>query len=141
MQRQWIGLSISGDEVSVEQLPQAPHPSAPCFLQSIDLEIGFMRRGYESSEQFNADDMASTFVKAFNRVVMAVDEILVFEFHGHNLKAIVKSVALAELAAKQQRGVATQLPELHNTMGVVMENTDVTFMKSGTIKIKSSAKK
>jgi vesicle-fusing ATPase len=141
MQRQWIGLSISGDEVTVEQLPAIPHPSAPSYLHSLDLEVGFLRRGYETSDQFSADEMARHFIKAFGSMVMAVDEILVFEFHGHNLKVVVKGVALAELADNQRRGAPVQHSALHDSMGVLMEHTDVTIMKSGPIKIKASAKK
>lgn len=145
MQRQWIGLSVSGDEVTVEPMPAPPHPSAPSFLQSIDLEVGFLRRGHEIAEVFSADEMGRNFVKAFNGIVMSQDEVLVFEFHGQNLKATVKSVAVLELADEQRRGAPQggQRSQNHNYVGILMEKTDVTFMKASdsAIKIKSSAKK
>ncbi|KAG6910791.1 hypothetical protein DXG01_007679 [Tephrocybe rancida] len=144
-QRQWIGLSLSGDQVSVDILPPPPHPSAPAYLQSIDLEVGFLRRGLEIAEQFSADDMARNFMSAHNGVVMSVGEILVFEYHGQNLKAIVKAVSTLDLADEQRRGAppVEQRSGRQQNFGIVMQKTDVTFMKASdsAIKIKSSAKK
>lgn len=139
-----MGLSITGDQVTVESLPQPPHPTAPSYLQSIDLEIGFLRRGHEIGEQFSADEMARNFLKAFGGIVMSVDEILVFEFHGQNLKATVKSVSVLDLADEQRRGGLDGPRSVnHEYIGILMDKTDVTFMKApdSAIKIKSSAKK
>jgi len=144
MQRQWIGLSLSGDEVTVEPLPYPPSPSAPSYLASLDVEVGFLRRGHEIPEQFSADEMTRNFLKALSGVIFAVDEILVFEFHGQNLKVVVKAVGIVELADEQRRGGARQpRPASHDRMGILMDKTDITFIKSGdsAIKIKSSAKK
>lgn len=144
MQRQWIGLSISGDSATVDLFPSPPHPSAPSFLQSVDIEVGFLRRGHEIAEQFSADEMARNFVKAFNGILMSVDEVIVFEFHGQNLKATIKSVAILDLADEQRRGAPGGKRSVnHHQMGIIMEKTDVTFMKASdsAIKIKSSAKK
>ncbi|KAH8094942.1 vesicular-fusion protein SEC18 [Cristinia sonorae] len=134
MQRQWIGLSVSGDEVTVE-----PTPFQPLYLQSIDLEVGFLRRGHEIAEVFSADEMGHNFTKAFGNIVFSVGQILVFEFHGQNLKAQVKGISVLELADAQRKG-GSGAP---TNFGVLMEKTDVTFIKSGdsAIKIKSSAKK
>lgn len=144
MQRQWIGLSISGDSVTVEPLPLPPHPAAPSYLQSIDLEVGFLRRGHEIAEQFSADEMARNFIKAFNGIVMSSDEVIVFEFHGQNLKATIKGVSVLDLADEQRRGAPQgQRSVNHEYVGILMDKTDVTFMKApdSAIKIKSSAKK
>jgi len=35
-------------------------------MGSLDLEVGFWRRGLEIAEQFSADEMANSFIKAFN---------------------------------------------------------------------------
>ncbi|KAG5648754.1 hypothetical protein DXG03_000101 [Asterophora parasitica] len=146
VQRQWIGLSLTGDQVTVEPLPPPPHPSAPSFLQSIDIEVGFLRLRHEIAEQFSADEMARNFIKAFSGIVMSVDEILVFEYHGQNLKATVKGVSVLDLADEQRRGVpggGAQRSVNHQYVGILMDKTDVTFMKApdSAIKIKSSAKK
>ena len=141
MQRQWIGLSAVGDETTVEPLPTPPHPSAPPYLESIDIEVGFLRRGAQATETFNADEMARNFVKAFSGIVFSPGQFLVFEFHGQNLKAFVKGVGLLELADEQKRG--GQQGRRHDNMGILMDKTDVGFLKAGdsTVKIKSSSKK
>lgn len=144
--RQWIGISV-GNQVTVEPLPAPPHPAAPSYLQSLDIEVGFLRRGHEIAEQFSADDMTRVFVKNFNGHVISNDEVMVFEFHGQNLKALIKGVSILELADEQRRG--QRHPDEHSlgidphSMGILMDKTDVTFMKAGDslIKIKSSAKK
>ncbi|KAJ8462123.1 hypothetical protein ONZ45_g18048 [Pleurotus djamor] len=145
LQRQWIGLSVSGDFVTVEPLPSPPHPSAPSYLQSVDLEVGFMRRGHEIAETFSADEMTKNFLRAFNGIVFAVDQVLVFEFHGQNLKCTVKAVSTLDLADEQRRGAPPggHASGLGNRAGILMDKSDVTFIKAGdsAIKIKSSAKK
>lgn len=128
-QRQWIGLSLAGDSVTVEPLPYPPP-----YLESIDIEVGFLKRGLEIAEAFSADEMAKSFLRAFGGVIFAVGENFLFDFHGQNLKATVKGLLVVELPG--QRNDATHF-------GVPMEKTDVTFMKApdSAIKLKSSAKK
>jgi vesicle-fusing ATPase len=141
LQRQWIGLSAIGDETTVEPLPTPPHPSAPPYLESIDIEVGFMRRGAQATEVYNADEMTRNFVKAFNGIVFAPGQLLVFEFHGQNLKALVKGVGILELADEQRMG--GQQGRRQDNMGILMDKSDVGFLKAGDspIKIKSSSKK
>ncbi|KAF8806300.1 vesicular-fusion protein SEC18 [Phlegmacium glaucopus] len=145
LQRQWIGLSLTGDQATVEPLPPPPHPSSPSFLQAIDFEVGFMRRGVDVAEQFSTDEMARNFIKAFNGIVMSTDQIIVFEFHGHNLKATIKSISILELADEQRGGArgGQQAASRQKNMGILMEKTDITIMKApdSQIKIKSSSKK
>ena len=90
-QRQWIGLSLSGDQVPVQALPPA---MARTYLQSLDLEVGFLKPRHEIAEQFSTDEMAHNFLKAFTGTIFGVGEILVFDFHGQNLKAVVKIAML-----------------------------------------------
>lgn len=98
------------------------------------MEVGFIKRGLEIAEAFSADEMMRNFVRAFNGIVFAAGEILLFEFHGQMLKAIVKAVQVVELPGK---------PSSSTTFGIVMEKTDVNFLKdpASTLKLKSSAKK
>lgn len=130
---------MSGSQATIEPLPSPPHPSAPAFLESVTFEVGFWRRNAQVEEPFSADEMASAFVKGYNGVLVTEGQPLVFDFHGHNLKATVKSLSLLELAEKQGG-----IPGMHaKNMGILMEKTDVTFMKAADshIKIRSSAKK
>jgi len=143
VQRQWIGLSLAGDQASVELLPAPPNPAAPLFLQSIDIEIGFLKKGIVAREDFDGEDLAKTFVKAFNGIIMSSEEIIVFEYHGYNLKGNIKGVSVLELADEQRRGAPAGRSFSHQNMGIVMDKTDVTFIKApdSTLKLKSSSKK
>lgn len=138
--RQWIGLSTTGDTVTVTSLPSPPHPSAPAFLETLTLEVGFLQRNLEIAEQFSADDLAATFIRGFGHIVFTLGQIVVFEYHGQNLKGVVKSVSVLELAAEQRGGGGGGG---RADSGIVMEKTEVTFLKEpiSKIKIKSSAKK
>ncbi|KAJ3531815.1 hypothetical protein NM688_g7518 [Phlebia brevispora] len=134
LQRQWIGLSTAGDEVTVE-----PLPFIPSYLESIDIEAAFMKRGNEIAESFSSDDMAHNFLRAYNGVMFTVGQFLIFEFHGHNLRLTVKGLHIVDpLDPKGRKSV-----QAVTTSGVLMDKTDVMFMKAGDspIKIKSSAKK
>ncbi|PAV21243.1 vesicular-fusion SEC18 [Pyrrhoderma noxium] len=110
MQRQWIGLSLSGDYVP----------------------IGFLKARLEIAEQFSTDEMAHNFLKAFNGMIFAIGEILVFDFHGQNLKAVVKGLNTVEINSGGPTG-----------MGILFEKSDINFIKAGDsmIKLKSSSKK
>ena len=124
----WIGLSVSGDEVNVTRVPDQ---LARTYLQTLDLEVGFLKRGHEIAEQFSTDEMAKNFLRAFNGMILAVGEILVFDFHGQNLNAVVKGLSVVDIGGGIQN------------MGILMDKTDVNFIKAGDslIKIKSSSKK
>jgi len=126
-------------------LPAPPHPSAPAFLETLTLEVGFLQRNLDVPKDFSADDMGATFVRGFGGVVFTVGQTLVFEYHGQNLRCVIKGVSVLELAAEQRRG---GIPDgasasSRKDSGIVMEKTDVTFMKDplSKIRIKSSARK
>jgi vesicle-fusing ATPase len=105
----------------------------------MDMEVGFLKRGQELAEQFSADDMAKNFLRAFAGQVFGVGELLIFEYHGINLKATVVGLQTLELADAQKRGGGGAPAN----MGLLMDKTDLNFIKAGdsAIKIKSSAKK
>ncbi|KAJ7693898.1 vesicular-fusion protein SEC18 [Mycena rosella] len=140
MQRQWIGLAVAGDTIPIE-----PCPTEPSYLQSLDLDVGFLRKT-ESKEAYSADELARNFLKAFTGVVMMVGELMIFDYHGQNLKITVKSLSVLELA-DQQRGGGRQRSDYGpdpRSFGILMDKTDITMMKAADgngINIKSSAKK
>lgn len=124
----------SGDTVTVE-----PINGSPSYLGSVDVEVDFLKRNLEIAEAFSADEMVSNFMRAYAGTIFATGQLFNFEFHGQNLKAYVKGVQLVELATEQRRGPASSLQDA----GILMEKTDINFIKAGGsgIKIKSSAKK
>ncbi|KAJ3572263.1 hypothetical protein NP233_g3205 [Leucocoprinus birnbaumii] len=139
--RQWIGLSITGDVVTIDPLPTPPHPAAPLYLQSIDIEVGFFRPNQQGTDQLSVDDMIKILLKAFSGIIMGVDECIAFEFRGIPLKGRIKGLSVLELADEQRRGM--QGGAGRRDSGILMEKTDVNVMKDPTspIKLKSSAKK
>lgn len=126
-------------------MPRPPNPNAPAYLQSIDIEIGFQQRGYDVAETFSPDEMQRTFVSAYGGIILSTDQIIFFEFHGHALKGNVKGTSVLELADEQRRGAAAAAggQRAVQNRGIVMEKTDINFIKaaSSPIKIKSSAKR
>ncbi|KAG2013221.1 vesicular-fusion protein sec18 [Coprinopsis cinerea AmutBmut pab1-1] len=144
MQRQWVGLSVGGTPATVEPLPTGNHPAAPAFLEAIDLDVGFLKKGLEVDQQFDSDEMSKYFVRVFNGIAKSRREVMAFEFRGYNMKAVVREIRILELADEQRRGPApTNLPDYHDKAGIIMEKTDVTFFKAAdsAIKLKSSARK
>jgi vesicle-fusing ATPase len=138
MQRQWIGLAVAGDSIPIEPLPTQPN-----YLQSLDLEVGFLRKT-EAKEPYSADELTRNFLKAFNGVVMAVGQLIIFDFHGQNLKVIVKSLSVLELAEQQGGGRGRWEGLDPRNFGVMMDKTDITMMKGAEangLNIKASAKK
>lgn len=103
------------------------------YIQSLDLEVGFLRPRHEIAEQFSTDEMGHNFIKAFNGLVFGIGETLVFDFHGQNLKAVIKGLTGVEMTG----GAPVE------GMGILFDKTDVNIMKAGDslIKLKSSAKK
>jgi len=138
-QRQWIGLSITGDQVIISPIDI---PVAEFFLESLDIEFGFWKRTLEIAEQYSADEMAKTFVRAFSDQVFAVNQQIVFDFHGQTLKGLIKGLTVLEMPQEQRRGSHGQSAASLG-MGVIMERTDVNILKApdSKIKIKTSSKK
>ena len=129
-QRQWIGLSLSGEQVPVQPIPPAMRST---YIQTIDLEVGFLKARQEIAEQFSIDEMAHNFVRAFNGTIFAMGQTLVFDFHGQNLKAVVKGLGGIDLNGGAPIEGA----------GILFDKSDVNFIKAGDsmIKLKGSSKK
>ena len=70
--------------------------------------------------------------------MFGLGEGFVFEYRGFKYRGTIKGLRVIELAAEQMRGAGGGRYD----MGVMMEKSDVTFMKGeGGLKLKSSAKK
>ncbi|KAJ6482822.1 vesicular-fusion protein SEC18 [Mycena vitilis] len=140
MQRQWIGLAVAGDSIPIEPLPTQPN-----YLQSLDVEAGFLRKT-ETRDAYSADDLVRNFLKAFSGMTLAVGQLLIFDYCGQNLKVVVKGLSVLELADQQRggsRGRSDYGPDPHS-FGILMDKTDLSVMKaneSNGLNIKSSAKK
>ncbi|KAH7887364.1 P-loop containing nucleoside triphosphate hydrolase protein [Phlebopus sp. FC_14] len=137
--RMWMELSLSGDQVTVEPLPTPPHPQAPPFLNSLDLVVSFLRKGYENASPYDMDEMVQKFLNAYSGLVFAPGSILTVDFRGDKLKMVVSSMSVVELADTQRGHDAQRQTE----MGILMSKTDVTIVKAGDalMKIKASKKR
>lgn len=130
--RQWMELSLSGDQVPVQ-----PLTFTPPYLESITIEISLFRK--TDTTEISADDLTKHFIKIYSGLMFGSGEIFIFEYKGFNYRGNVKGLSVVELAAEQLRGAGAG----GSDMGVIMERTDVTFMKGegGGLNLKSSAKK
>ncbi|PWN41506.1 AAA-domain-containing protein [Ceraceosorus guamensis] len=144
LQRQWAGLSAQGHVVRAE--PYDPYSQGPAvYLASLDVEVGFLRKGTEIAEVFDADEMQRNWVRAFEHHIFSIGQLLVFEFHGQNLKATVTGVEVVETQPKRQgAGAPPPPPSQHRSdKGILMRETSVNFIKAGDsgVKIKASGKR
>ncbi|KAI6034599.1 P-loop containing nucleoside triphosphate hydrolase protein [Pisolithus microcarpus] len=135
--RQWMGLSLSGDFISIGLLPSPPHSQAPPFLQSIDLYASFWKRGFVNEVPYNVDEMVQKFLAAYSGLVLAPGGILTIDFKGDKLKLVVASMTVVELPDGRLGG------KTPIEMGVLMQKTDVNILKEGDspMRLKSGAKR
>lgn len=135
LQRQWAGLS-QGQYVHAEEYdPQAE--GAGVYLAGLDVELSFFRAGIETGEQYDVDEMTRNFTRAHEGHIFTVGQLLVYEFHGQNFKAVITGVNVVEsdqhaapLGARIQRGI-------------LMPQTQVSIYKASNsnIKFKASARR
>jgi vesicle-fusing ATPase len=124
-------LSLAGDQVPVQ-----PLTFTPSYLESIDIELSLFRKN--DVTEISADDLTKHFVKVYSGLMFGLGEGFVFEYRGFKYRGTIKGLRVIELAAEQMRGAGGGRYD----MGVMMEKSDVTFMKGeGGLKLKSSAKK
>ncbi|GAA5990739.1 hypothetical protein JCM10908_003214 [Rhodotorula pacifica] len=134
--RQFAGLSQSGDVVDVE--PFDPYSlGSDIYLASLDLEIAYWFEKNAQPTAYSADELQDVFRRAYDGLIVTVGQPLVFDFHGQNLRATVKS--LHNLALEGKGNVSWG----HARSGILTSQTEVNFVKdpASAIKIKSSAKK
>lgn len=97
-------------------------------------QLSFIRRGHEVAEQFDTEEMSRNFLRAFDSHIFTSGQLLIFEFHGENLMAVVRGMGTVD--ANKQPGSGVQ-------RGILMPQTQVNFAKAkdSTVKIKASGKR
>ena len=128
-----MGVS-SGGQVEVENLHESQ--IRDLYLSSLDIEIGFLKASQQSSEQFSADDMTRHFIQVFSGQMFGVRQTASFDYRGHGIRAVIKGMQVLDLSHNEANKKGA-------TMGILVEETDVTFMKAADshMKLKASAKK
>ena len=103
----------------------------------IDSQVGFNRKNVQVTEVFDSEDMARVFIKNYSSQVFSAGQFVVFEYHGQTLRATVTGASLLDLGKTDRSGNASR------PLGLLMEKTDITFIKASDspIKIKGSSKK
>lgn len=85
--------------------------------------------------------------QAFESHIFTVGQLLVFEFHGQNLKAVVRGVNVAELQQLDKGSSGGAPPSgagaLGGDKGILMAQTQINFLRApdSSIKIKASGKR
>lgn len=82
--------------------------------------------------------MSKVFLKAYDGLIFTEGQLLVWEFHGQNLKATVKGVRNLALGGSGSGGEGNK-----GRVGILTSASEINFLKdpSSAIKIKSSAKR
>lgn len=128
-------MSVSvGGQASVDRIPDSQ--VRDLYLGSLDIEIGFHKANQQATEQYSSDEMARHFVKVYGGQMFGTGQTASFDYRGQNLKAVIRGMQVLDLSRKEAN-------DLGATMGILVEETDVTFMKAADshIKLKASAKK
>lgn len=115
--RQWIGLSAVGEQV--ECAPYTPGNGE--WASSVELEVSFRLKRKETGDVFNSEELSSAFIQAFPSLPVTPLQPLVFDFRGHELKAVVRSVSTLDGS---------------EGMGVIMEGTEFSWVKDPTSAMK-----
>lgn len=131
LQRQWAGLSAQGHYVQAAAFDPASDGTG-VYLAGLDVEISQLRKGMETSEVFDADEMTHNFLRAFEGHIFTKGQVLVYEFHGNTLKASIHGVSSVE----GNNGV-------HAQRGVLIGQTEVNLFKApdSMLKMRASGKR
>jgi len=130
-QRQWIGIEL-GAQVTVEVLPDPPHLDAPSLIEAIEIEVDFLKPGYQSSEEYSLHDMATTFLDDFKRIQMTKGQPIVCIYRKEKLRGLIRSMTLVE-----------DPPPARKNTGIIFTETSMTVSKlpDSTMKTKLGVKR
>lgn len=97
-------------------------------------QIAFWHDPSATLDIVDADLATQVFLRAYDGLIFSPGQLLVFDFHGQNIKATVKGLHNLSLEGGAGSG---------GRIGILTNQTEVNFLKdpASKIKIKSSAKK
>lgn len=132
--RLWGSLSLN-QEVRVDIYD--PFVDMNCYLSRVDIQISFVRKGFESSENFDSQDMAKIFMQSYNGMMFSVGQSLCFDYHGINFQGTIMNVEVADFNSLN-KGVP---PPQQSTgrgpvRGILMEQSLINFTRSADSSIK-----
>lgn len=112
LQRQWAALSAEGQDVTVEAFDPQQFGTA-LYLGGVDIELDFLSRSMAVPDLFDSDEMQATFQTAFTAHLLSPGQILVFEFHGHNLRATVRGLSSMDQVPGSELGLVTPQTQIN----------------------------
>lgn len=129
LQRQWARLSAEGHDVVAEAF-EPTSLGQGIYLHALDIELDYLSRSQVAHGAYDADEMQAIFVRVFEHHILSIDQVLVFEFQGQNLKATVRGVHSVDTGAAHH-------------MGVLLAQTQVSFFAApgSTVPIKAHGRR
>jgi vesicle-fusing ATPase len=123
-----------GSEAAVEYIPE--DEIQRLYLATLDIEVSFQKPKQQNATEFSADDMAGHFVQVYSNQMFSVGQSASFDYRGHYLTADIKGMQVLDLSHNKASNLGA-------TMGILVEETDITFIKAANshIKLKASKKK
>ncbi|KAI8826177.1 P-loop containing nucleoside triphosphate hydrolase protein [Fimicolochytrium jonesii] len=150
--RRFGSLSLN-QEVSVWPFdPAQENPN--CFMGTIDLQVGFLKRNFETAELFNVQEMEQIFRASFDGQIFAVGQTVNFDFHGTDLLCEVVGITPVDFeqiagSGAGQMGVASTASGTQQgagaaarlSRGIFLNQTIIHFVKASDSAIKLKGEK
>ncbi|QSL66514.1 hypothetical protein MERGE_000894 [Pneumocystis wakefieldiae] len=141
IQRDWAQWSL-GQSISVASYD--PSVNEIMYMESMDLEIGFVPGFRTTEEQFDGEVMAKWFSRFFQNQILTLEQKLIFDFKSYNIKAVVKNIKCIKVSINEKKK-KEDMEILSNsyTRGILTLHTSINIYKTGNsnIRIKASTKR
>ncbi|KAG4302358.1 hypothetical protein PCANB_001375 [Pneumocystis canis] len=141
IQRDWAKWSL-GQSVSVALYD--PFAEKIKYMESMDLEVGFVPGFHTTEEQFDGEMMGQWFSKHFQNQILALEQKIIFNFKSYNIKAVVRNIKCVEVYIGE--GISQEnieIPSNSYTRAILTIHTSINIYKAGNsnIRIKTSMKR
>ncbi|KAI8834492.1 P-loop containing nucleoside triphosphate hydrolase protein [Chytridium lagenaria] len=136
--RQWALLSLN-QEVQVSPYDAFSDPN--CYLSKLEIQISFLKKGFEAKETFDGDDIAQVFLQSFKDQMFANGQSLFFDYRSITFNAVVMSIEVADMDTL--RGAPrSDRPPPRSVRGILLDATSISFTRApdSSIRLKGSAR-
>ncbi|KAJ3105567.1 transport between ER and Golgi ATPase protein [Phlyctochytrium planicorne] len=136
--RQWASLSLN-QEINVQPYDAFADPF--CYLSKLEIQISYLKKGFESKETFDGDEIAVIFLQSYKDQIFATGQSLFFDFKGVTFTAVVGSIEVVD--ADTLRGnQSDRRPPNRPIRGILIDPTRITISRAAdsSIRLKGSAR-
>ncbi|KAI8904181.1 P-loop containing nucleoside triphosphate hydrolase protein [Powellomyces hirtus] len=145
--RRFASLSLN-QEVRVRPFDPFAE-NANCYLGSLNLQVSFLRKTFETSEHYDIGEMQQIFLASFDGQIFAEGQTLNFDFHGTDLLVEVVGTNLVDFDSLSSgmgaQGGAAQGgqsgAQRNHRRGLLMKQTTIHFTKAGDSSIRLKGEK